>query len=217
MKRIGLLAACVCLCAVAAARAQTVAVVDMEELVRLRPNTVSDKKLLDQTVKDYRAENEELRKKLEEHQADFEKVRKESQDPALSEKARKSAEERALKARDALIAADRTAREKAQSRQEDLSEMQTRMVKKTVSEIREVVTKYALEQKIQLVLPANQVVFNNPTFDITDAILKQMNIQRPAKTAAFAPENLRVKRATTDTPEAAAPVAAPATAPVTPK
>lgn len=176
MNKINVMVACVCLCAVAAVRAQTMAVVDMEELVRLHPDTVSDKKLFDQTLKDFRGENDELRQKLEALQDDFEKMRKESQDPALSEKARKAAEERAAKARDSLIAADRNAREKMQSRQEQLSDMQTRMLKKTFNEIREVIRKYAAERKLQVVLSANQVVYSDKNLDITDAILKQMNI-----------------------------------------
>ena len=214
MKQIGILAACVCFCAVVSARAQNVAVVDMEELVRLHPNTVSDKKLLDETLKVYRGENDDLRQKLESLQEDFEKIRKESQDPALSDKARKSAEERAMKARDDLLAADRTAREQMQTRQEHLSDMQTRMVKKTVGEIRDVIQKYAVEQKIQMVLPSAQVVYNEKALDITDAILKQMNVTRPAKTAEPAPV-IREKREDAAKPSAAAPVTP--VAPVTPK
>jgi len=187
MKKISLIVAGICLCAVLAARAQNVAVVDMEELVRLHPDTASDKKLFDQTLKDFRAENDELRQKLEGLQDDFEKSRKEAQDPALSDKAKKTAEEQAARKRDALITADRTAREKMQSRQEQLSDMQTRMLKKTFNEIREVVSKFAAERKLPLVLPGNQVVYFDKTLDITDDILKQMNIQRPAKEAVTLP------------------------------
>ena len=93
----------------------------------------------------------------------------------------------AAKARDALIAADRTAREKMQSRQEQLSDMQTRMLKKTFNEIREVIRKYAEEKKLQVVLSANQVVYGDKTLDITDAILKQMNIPLPAHDAEAVP------------------------------
>ena len=181
MNKTCVLVACMCLVAVAAVRGQTMAVVDMEELVRLHPDTVSDKKLFDQTLKDFRGENDELRQKLEALQEDFEKIRKESQDASLSEKARKSAEDRAAKSRDALIAADRNAREKMQSRQEQLSDMQTRMLKKTVSEIRDVIKKYAAERKLQVVMAANQVVYSDKTLDITDAILKQMNITPASK------------------------------------
>ncbi|MEI8243913.1 MAG: OmpH family outer membrane protein, partial [bacterium] len=180
MKQISVFVACVCLCAAAAVQAQSVAVVDMEELIKQHPSTASDKKLLDQTLKDFRAESDELRQKLEALQEDFEKLRKETQDPALSERARRTAEERATKARDALLAADRTAREKTQSRQEQLSDMQTRMLKKTIGELRESVAKYAEDRKIQIVLPAGQTVFNDKTLDITDGVLRQMNVPRPA-------------------------------------
>jgi len=178
-----LIACCLCVCAGGIARAQglTVGIVDMEELVRLHPNTASDEKLLEQTIKDYRAENEEMRQKIEALQEDFDKIRKEAADPALSDKAKKAVEERAGKARDALVLADRTAREKMQTRQEQVNEMRTRMLKKTFGELRDVIGKYADERKIQIVLPANQVVYNAKTLDMTDAILKQMNVTRPAQ------------------------------------
>ncbi|MEI6209995.1 MAG: OmpH family outer membrane protein [bacterium] len=177
MKQSSMLMACVCLCVAMAARGQSVAVVDMEELVKSHPNTISDKKLLEQTLKDFRVENDDLRQKLEAMQEDFEKIRKEALDPALSEKARKTAEERAGKAREALIASDRTAREKMQSRQEQFNDMQMRMRKKTVGELREVIGKYAEDKKITLVLFAEATVYNEKSMNITDAILKQLNVQ----------------------------------------
>jgi Skp family chaperone for outer membrane proteins len=166
---------------VLSARAQGVAVVDMEELVRVHPNTASDKKLLDSTVKDFRAENEELTQKLEGMRDEFDKLRKEAQDPALSDKARKDAEERAGKSLETLKAADRAAREKMQSRQEQLSDMQSRMLKKTVQELRDLIGKYAAEQKITVVLPAGQVVYSDKALDITAAVLKQLNVAPAAE------------------------------------
>lgn len=181
MKQIGMFLAGACLCVAWCAHGQTVAVVDMEELYLAHPNTASDKKLLEQTRNDYFAERDELRQKLEAMQEDFEKSRKEAQDPAMSDKARKAAEERAGKMRDLLIAADRSATEKVKARQDQLSEMQSRMLKKTIGEIREVVGKYAEEQKLQLVMPAGQVVYSTKALDITAAVMKQMNIQPATK------------------------------------
>jgi Skp family chaperone for outer membrane proteins len=208
MKQIGILAACVCLCAVVAARAQneTVAVVDMEQLVRLHPNTASDDKLRDQTIQDLRDESQELQQKLEAMKLDYEKLRKDAQDPALSDKARKEAEGRADSARDALIAADRTASDKIQAQRDHYSEMNTRMLKKIIADLREVVGKYAAEKKIKLVLPAAQVVYNEPTLDITDAILKRMNIERPAK-ATTTDSDVRVRHADAGRQAGSAPVA----------
>ncbi|MFZ4396577.1 MAG: OmpH family outer membrane protein [Kiritimatiellia bacterium] len=197
MKQSSMLMACMCLCVAMAARGQSVAVVDMEELVKSHPNTISDKKLLEQTLKDFRVENDELRQKLEAMQDDFEKIRKEAQDPALSEKARKTAEERAGKAREALIASDRTAREKMQSRQEQFNDMQMRMRKKTVGELREVIGKFAEEKKITLVLFAEATVYNEKSMNITDAILKQLNVQPAPRVTeeAAKPSPLKVKDA----------------------
>jgi hypothetical protein len=57
-------------------------------------------------------------------------------------------------------------------------------VRKTIAELREVIGKYADEHKLRIVLPANQVVYQVKGLDITDAILKAMNIERPAREEA---------------------------------
>ena len=60
------------------------------------------------------------------------------------------------------------------------------MLNRTTAEIREAVEKYAAERKILLVLPANQVVYADKTLDITDAVMKRLNIVRPPKDAPAA-------------------------------
>ena len=170
------------LCAgVVTARAQsvTVAVVDLEELVRLHPNTVSDKKLLEQTLKEYKAEGEDLQQKLEKLQEEFEKVRREAADPVLSDKARSVVEEQALKKREGLVMAERQARETMQMRQKQLSEQELRMLKRTTGEIREAVEKYAADNHVLLVLPATAVISRDKALDITDVIMKKLKIVRP--------------------------------------
>jgi len=184
MNKIGFLSVVVSLCVATVVRAQGVAILDMEELVRLHPNTVSDKKLLDQTLKEYKSEGSDLQQKLESLQDAFEKARKEAVDPALSERARKTAEETAAKAREELSAADRKARDTMQLRQQQLNEQEMRMLKRTTAEIREAVEKYATENKLSLVLPINQVVYGDKALDVTDAIMKRLNIQRPGKSDA---------------------------------
>jgi len=119
----GIAIGCLTLCAAALLRAQSVsvAVVDLEELIRLHPNTARDKKVLEQTLKDYKAEGEDLQRRIEALQEDFEKARKEAQDPALSDKARRVAEESAARKGEELSAASRQARDKMQLRQQMLS------------------------------------------------------------------------------------------------
>jgi Skp family chaperone for outer membrane proteins len=173
MKKIGMAAVCY---------AQNIAVVNMEDLVTNHPNTISDKKLLAELVKEDKQKGDDLQRKLESMNDDFEKARREALDPALNDKARKTAEENVSRSRDALMKADHEAREKMQQLQQELSEQQTRMLKRTTAEIREVVAKHAAEKKITLVLPDNQAVYFDKTLDITDDIMKALNIHRPEKT-----------------------------------
>ena len=181
MKKISFVTACVALGLTAVCHAQNIAVVNMEDLVTLHPNTVSDKKLLAELVKEDKQKGDDLQHKLESLNDDFEKARREALDPALNDKARKTAEENVSRTRDALMKADHEAREKMQQLQQELSEQQTRMLKRTAAEIREMVAKYAADKKIALVLPDNQTVYSEKTLDITDDIMKALNIHRPEK------------------------------------
>jgi Skp family chaperone for outer membrane proteins len=204
----GIAIGCLTLCAAALLRAQSVsvAVVDLEELIRLHPNTARDKKVLEQTLKDYKAEGEDLQRRIEALQEDFEKARKEAQDPALSDKARRVAEESAARKGEELSAASRQARDKMQLRQQMLSEQQMRMVRTTTEDIREAVGKYAAERKVLLVLPQAAVLYQDKALDITDAVMKRMNIQRPPPGAETGAEG-------GDTPAARPAAARPAPAP----
>ena len=99
----------------------------------------------------------------------------------LSDKARGVAEEQTLKKREALVMAERQARETMQMRQKQLSEQELRMLKRTTGEIREVVEKYAADNRVLLVLPATAVISRDKALDITDHIMKKLNIVRPPK------------------------------------
>jgi len=166
------------------ARAQNVAVVDLETLVRLHPDTADNKQQLEQTLAKYKREGMALQQELETLNDEFERARKEASDPASSDKIRKDAEDRAVKAREAYANAERAAHDRMQLRQRDLQDMEGDMLRRTTDKIRLVVEAYAAEKKIDMALPANQVFYFHKTLDITDAIMKRMNIQRPTPEAA---------------------------------
>lgn len=171
------------------AQSPQVAVIDIEELVQLHPNTTADKKLLEQTLKEYSAEKEQLQLRMEETRKAFESSIKEVQNPALSEKAKKRAEDEALERREAAMEAERNYTETVRTLQRQLTEQEVRMLKRTTAEIEEAVAAYSKAKSIDLVLQlpgeklgaASGVLYANPTLNITTNIMQLLGINPGAQ------------------------------------
>jgi len=190
-----ILLATACLAGTVFGQAPTIAVVDLEELVSLHPNTAADKKLLEQTLKEFTAEKEELKERFEKARDAFEEAVKEVQNPALSEKAKKKAEDEALKRRTAALNAEREMSERVRALQRQLTEQEVRMLKRTASEIEDAIAGYARAKKIDLVLQlpgeklgaVSGVLYAAPPMNITTNIMKLMGI-RPEAAAETPPQ-----------------------------
>ena len=189
-----LLAVVACLSGEVSGQAPAIAVVDLEELVRLHPNTASDKKLLEQTLKEFTAQKEQLQTRFDSARKAFEEAVREVQNPALSEKAKKKAEDEALTRRTAAVEAERELTETVRSLQRQLTDQEVRMLKRTTAEIEEAVAAYARTQKLALVLQlpgekigaVSGVLYAAPPMNITTNIMKLMGI-RPEAVAETLP------------------------------
>lgn len=161
-----------------------IAVIDMEVLIRSHPNTSGDKKLLKETVKEYEAERDVQRKRVEKLEGAYETAVREVQNPALSEKARERMTETAREAGAELQEAGRKLKETMQSLQRSLTEQEVRMLKRTLGEIQTVIEEYAKEKGYTTVLDSSArrmgqvptVIYFDNSIDITDAILKKMGV-----------------------------------------
>ena len=179
-----LLAAALALVLSATANAQPkIAVVDLEKLIRLHPNTADDKKLLEATLKNYNKQKEQLKSLAASTAKAFEAAYAETKNPALSEAARKKAEDAAIEKRKAALEADRNASEKIREMQRDLNAQELKMLKRTSDIIEGVIGEYARENGIDLVLqlpsklsPGAGVIYSKPEMDITAEIMKKMDI-----------------------------------------
>ena len=162
---------------------QKIAVVDLEKLIRLHPNTAEDKKQLEATLKDYNKQKEQLQSVAASTRKAFEAAVREATNPALSEAAKQKAEAAALEKRQAALEADRNAAEEIRKLQRDLNAQELKMLKRTSDEIERAVAAYAKGNGIDLVLqlpsklsPGTGVVYSKPEMDITAAIMELMGI-----------------------------------------
>ena len=175
MKRIGL----VCIAAMAAsvmAAQDKIAVVNMVDLVRFHPSRERDRKLMQDTEKDFQSRLDKQRDRFEELRNEYEKAVKEARSPALNDKAKNEAEEKAMRHRDVLAEADRDLRQEMQKLQRELSELDTRLLRQVTGDIREILTKFAQEKKYNMVLDSTTMAYHDPALDVTDEILKRMGV-----------------------------------------
>lgn len=163
--------------------AQDIVTVDMDKLF----NKYFKTGLADAQLKEQADEfNEERRKMIEEYdaqQADFQKLREEAQNTALSEevrnKKRDEAEDLLLNVREQ----EQKIRRMEQQRRKQLEDQQQRMRKRIVDEINETISNYAREQNYLAVFDASGqslngvsvILYSSGKLDITDEILKLLN------------------------------------------
>ena len=210
MKRASAILAVVLAAATLLAQDKVVSV-NMIDLVRFHPNRERDRKLMQDTEKEYQGKLDKQRDRFEQLRDDYEKTVKESRNPALNEKARAEAEDKAMKSRDVVAEADRDLRTEMQKLQRDLSDLDTRLLRQVTNDIRDIVTKYAQENKYAFVLDSTTMAYSDPKLDVTDDVLKRMGVDpKVRKEAKEKDKEQKEKAAEAPAQPDAAPAAAPA-------
>jgi Skp family chaperone for outer membrane proteins len=159
-----------------------VGVVDMEKLIKIHPRARADRAILEQYVKDFEDEREEMMDDLKKLGGEFETLRKEADDVSLSEKALDSKRTLARAKVEEIRQMERTMRENTATRQKELTSQELRMRKRVVADISDVVEKIAKQKKLELVLDATgvgiggyaPVIYYADKYDITDDVIGEM-------------------------------------------
>lgn len=175
MKRASLMMAAVLAAAMVMAQEKTAAV-NMVDLVRFHPSRERDRKLMQDTEKEFQAKLDKQRDRFEQLRDEYEKLVKEARNPALNEKARAENEDKAMKHRDVLAEAERDMRQEMQKLQRELSELDTRLLRQVTGDIRDILTKYAQENKYLLIFDSTTMAYADPKVDVTDEVLKRMGV-----------------------------------------
>ncbi len=175
MKRASVILAAVLAATMMMAQEKT-AVVNMVDLVRFHPSRERDRKLMQDTEKEFQAKLDKQRDRFEQLRDAYDKIVKEARNPALNEKARAEAEDKAMKHRDVLTEADRDLRQEMQKLQHELGDLDTRLLRQVTGEIRETLTKYAQENKFSVIFDSTTLAYSDPKLDVTDDVLKRMGV-----------------------------------------
>jgi len=157
-----------------------VGTVDVGKVIAAHPQTEANAKVVEREVEDFESERMEMLAKFNKMKDDFDTVREEARNKALSEVTREEKLELAERKLIALREYEQKVREKTYLRQKQVADQRLRMGMRVVSDVDERIEKYAEENKFDLILDSSgrgmngveTVIYSRKTIDVTEDILK---------------------------------------------
>ena len=178
MKKIMTMAAMVAALTVAAEL--KIGTVNMVDLVRLHPNHESNRALVKTTDSEYKAKLDAKQDELKEIAEEGKKSQSDLQNPMLSTQARAAAQKKLEGIQQRFLTGQQEMRQMATRFQNDLGELESRLIKLETDDIRAKISAYAKENDYDLIADYTILAFAKESFDVTDEILKAMGVD-PAK------------------------------------
>ena len=166
--------------ALTAAAELKIGTVNMVDLVRLHPNHESNRALVKTTDSEYKAKLDAKQDELKEIADEGKKSQSDLQNPMLSTQARAAAQKKLEGIQKRFLDGQQEMRQMATRFQNDLGELESRLIKLETDDIRAKIGAYAKEQGYDLIADHTILAFAKESFDVTDEILKAMGVD-PAK------------------------------------
>ncbi len=154
--------------------------VNMIQLVRLHPSHETNRNLVKSTDKDYKAKLDGRQDALRAIADEGKKAQEDLNNPMLSASAKAEAQKKLEDVQQRFIAAQQDLRSTAQHYQNELSDLESRLLKLETEDIRAKITAFAKDNGYDLILDSTTVGYANEKFDVTDDILKALGVD-PAK------------------------------------
>ena len=164
------------LCAAAAFGDIKIGTVDMMVLVRNHKSYDTNKKMLQDSEKDYQKELDDMKAELDALQDEGKKIADQARNPMISQSQKDKIEKELLDIQNKYVAGQQKFRAKAMESQQKLQELESQLLKITTEEIRAVVTKFADDNGYDLIIESTVTAFAKKSLDVTDSLLKEMGI-----------------------------------------
>lgn len=178
MKKVMMMAAVAAM--MAASAELKIGTVNMVDLVRLHPNHESNRTLVKTTDSEYKAKLDAKQDELKEIADEGKKSQSDLQNPMLSTQARAAAQKKLEGIQKRFLDGQQEMRQMATRFQNDLGELESRLIKLETDDIRAKISAYAKENDYDLIADGTILAFAKESFDVTDEILKAMGVD-PAK------------------------------------
>ena len=162
--------------AMAASAEMKVGTVNLMLLIRNHPNYDANKELLTSTDKDYQKKVEAIKAEGETLQAEGKKVAEQLRNPMLAAKAKADAEKQLMEIQQKLLGIEQRYRAEVSRCRQDLQDLEGRLLKATTEDLRKRLAKFAEAAGYDLVIDKTAAPFAKPSFDVTDAMLKELGV-----------------------------------------
>ena len=153
------------LCAATAFGDIKIGTVDMMTLVRNHKSYDTNKKMLQDSERDYQKELDQAKSELDALQDEGKKVADQARNPMISQSQKDKIEKELLEIQNKYVAG-----------QQKLQEFEARLLKATTEDIRSVVTKFANDNGYDIIVESTVTAFAKKSLDVTDGILKAMGV-----------------------------------------
>ena len=178
MKKVMMMAAVAAM--MAASAELKIGTVNMVDLVRLHPNHESNRTLVKTTDTEYKAKLDAKQEELKEIADEGKKAQSDLQNPMLSTQARAAAQKKLEGIQKRFLDGQQEMRQMATRFQNDLGELESRLIKLETDDIRAKINAYAKAHGYDFIADGTMLAFAKESYDVTDEILKSMNVD-PAK------------------------------------
>ena len=154
--------------------------VDMYTLVRNHPSYDTNKKLLQDTEKDYKRHFDTLKEELDQMQEEGKKKADEYRNPMLAAAAKSKLETELMALQQKAVAHQQKMRSEAARSQQELSDLEGRLLKAQTEDLKARVRNFATKNGYDLILDGASALYQGPDFDVTDAVLVEMGVDPKA-------------------------------------
>ena len=166
----------VCAAGAVAAEGLKIGTVDLLVLVRNHPSYETNHSMLKDKDKDYKKQLDAIKAEGEELQAEGKKLIEQLGSPMMNEKAKADLEKKVRDIQGKLVTIEQRYRTEAMRSQQDWQDLETRLSKATMEDLRKRIDKFAEAGGYDLILDANSTPFAKKSFDVTDEMLKAMGV-----------------------------------------
>jgi len=150
--------------------------VNMLLLVRNHTNYESNKALLTSTEKDYQKKIDRMKEDLEKVQEEGKKLAEQMRNPMLAAAAKAKIEKDLMDVQQRFLAGQQKLRSEAMRSQQDLQDLEGRLLKATSEDLKKRIGKFAQESGYDMIVDASVAIFAKESYDVTPEILKAMGV-----------------------------------------
>ena len=160
-----------------------VATVNMMELVKFHPSYENNKSLLTGTEKDYKKRIDKMNAELDAIQSEGKQKMEEAQNPMIAAAAKAKIEKELMAIQNRYVEKQQKLRAEAMRVQQDLQDLEARLLKTQTDDIRKHVDAFAKKGGYDLIFDSAATIYFNGSLDVTDEILKVMGVDPKAARA----------------------------------